>query len=143
MAALERMPQVGRVIGMARRPFDPTTHGWKKVEYRQGDILDRDALDALTAGADVVVHLAFIVFAGRGASREINLTGSRNVFEAAVAANAKRLLYTSSVAASGFHDDDAPALLTEDVPARHFGGPPRAQARACGARCTAAPVKAN
>jgi nucleoside-diphosphate-sugar epimerase len=117
MAALERTPQVGRVIGMARRPFDPTRHGWKKVEYRRGDILDRDALDALMAGADVVVHLAFIVFAGRGASREINLTGSRNVFEAAVAAKAKRLLYTSSVAAYGFHDD-APALLTEDVPAR-------------------------
>lgn len=117
MAALERAPQVGRVIGMARRPFDPTRYGWKKLEYRQGDIRDRDALDALVAGADVVAHLAFIVFAGRGASREINLAGSRNVFQAAVAANAKRLLYTSSVAAYGFHDD-APALLTEDVPAR-------------------------
>jgi len=56
MAALERTPQVERVIGMARRPFDPTRHGWKKVEYRQGDILDLDALDALIAGADVVVQ---------------------------------------------------------------------------------------
>lgn len=117
IAALERAPQVGRVIGMARRPFDPARHGWKKLEYRQGDIRDRDALDALVAGADVVAHLAFIVFAGRGASREINLAGSRNVFQAAVAAKAKRLIFTSSVAAYGFHDD-APALLTEDVPAR-------------------------
>jgi hypothetical protein len=66
MAALERTPQVGRVIGMARPPFDPTTHGWRKVEYRQGDILDRDALDTLMAGGDVAVHLGFIVFVGRG-----------------------------------------------------------------------------
>ena len=40
---------------------------------------------------------------GGGESREINLTGSRNVFEAAAAAGAKRLVYTSSVAAYGFH----------------------------------------
>jgi UDP-glucose 4-epimerase len=117
VSALELAPQVGRVIGMARRPFDPAAHGWAKVEYREGDILDRDAVDALVADADVVVHLAFIIVAGRGKSREINLTGSRNVFEAAVATKARRLVYTSSVAAYGFHED-APDLLTEDVPAR-------------------------
>jgi UDP-glucose 4-epimerase len=117
VSALELTPQVERVIGMARRPFNPATHGWTKVEYRQGDILDRDAVEALVADADVVVHLAFIIVAGRGQSHEINLTGSRNVFEAAVAAKARRLVYTSSVAAYGFHED-APDLLTEDVPAR-------------------------
>jgi len=117
ISALERTPQVERVIGMARRPFDPAANGWKKVEYRQGDILDRDAVQALVADADVVVHLAFIIVAGRGQSREINLTGSRNVFEAAVATKAQRLIYTSSVAAYGFHEG-APDLLTEDIPAR-------------------------
>ena len=117
IAALERTPQVGRVIAMARRSFDPAARGWRKVQYRRGDIVDRDAVDALVAGADVVVHLAFIIMAGRGESRDINLTGSRNVFQATVAAKAKRLVYTSSVAAYGFHDD-LPALLTEDVAAR-------------------------
>ena len=39
---LEERPEVGRIIGMARRPFDPAEHGWKRTEYRQGDILDRD-----------------------------------------------------------------------------------------------------
>ena len=34
---------------MARRPFDPAAHGWTKTEYRQGDILDRDAVDDLVA----------------------------------------------------------------------------------------------
>lgn len=117
VTALEGEPRVGRVLGMARREFDPAAYGWRKVEYRQGDILDRAAVDGLVDGADVVVHLAFIIVAGRGESREINLSGSRNVFEAAVAAGARRLVYTSSVAAYGFQDD-APELLTEDLLAR-------------------------
>jgi UDP-glucose 4-epimerase len=115
--ALERSQKVGRIVGMARRPFDPAEHGWKRTEYRQGDVLDRASVDALVDKADVVVHLAFIIFGGRDETREINLTGSGNVFEAAVAAGARRLVYTSSVAAYGFHDDN-PDLLTEDVPPR-------------------------
>jgi nucleoside-diphosphate-sugar epimerase len=117
LAALERAPEIERVIGMARRPFDIAAHGWEKVEYRRGNILDRDAVEALVEDADVVVHLAFAIVAGRGESREINLTGSRNVFEATAAAGAERLVYTSSVAAYGFHRD-LPELLTEDLPVR-------------------------
>ena len=102
ISALERMPEVERVIGMARRPFDLAGQGWEKTEYRRGDMLDRDAVEELVEGADVVVHLAFVIVAGGSESREVNLTGSRNVFEAAAAAGAKRLVYTSSVAAYGF-----------------------------------------
>ena len=68
-------------------------------------------------GADVVVHLAFIIFGGREETRAINLEGSRNVFEAAAAAQATRLVYTSSVAAYGFHDDN-PEVLTEEIDPR-------------------------
>src|SRR6478735_3754062 len=117
ISALERAPEVERVIGMARRPFDLGAQGWEKTEYRCGDILDRDAVEALVADADVVVHLAFVIVAGRGDSREINLTGSRNVFEAAATAGAKRLVYTSSVAAYGFHRG-MPDLLDEEEPVR-------------------------
>lgn len=115
--ALEARPDVGRIVGMARRPFDPAEHGWKRTEYRRGDILDRDSVDELVDGADVVVHLAFIIFGDHKEAHEINLQGSRNVFEATAASDAKRLVYTSSVAAYGFHDDN-PQLLTEDVPPR-------------------------
>jgi len=117
ISALERMPEVERVIGMARRPFDIAGRGWEKTEYRRGDILDREAVESLVEDADVVVHLAFVIVAGGADSREINLTGSRNVFEAAAAAGAKRLVYTSSVAAYGFHRD-MPSLLSEDEPVR-------------------------
>src|SRR5689334_16993215 len=116
--AIEQLDEVDRVIGMARREFDPTAHGWTKAEYRQGDILDREAVDALVADADVVVHLAYLIMGSREQSREINLTGTRNVIEATVASSrAKRLVYTSSVAAYGYHRDN-PVPLTEDVPRR-------------------------
>ena len=115
--ALEREEGVGRIIGMARRPFDPAEHGWERTEYTQGDILDRESVDALVEGADVVVHLAFIIFGKHEETHSVNLEGTRNVFEAAVAAGAKRLVYTSSVAAYGFHGDN-PDVLTEDVETR-------------------------
>jgi len=102
---------------MARRPFDPAARGWKKTVYRRGDVLDRGAVEALVHDADVVVHLAFVIMGGARESRAVNLVGSRNVFEASVSAGAKRLVYTSSVAAYGFHRDN-PQPLTEDVPAR-------------------------
>ncbi|MGZ5347198.1 MAG: NAD-dependent epimerase/dehydratase family protein [Solirubrobacterales bacterium] len=114
--ALEVTPEVGRVLAMARRPFDPRELGWSKTEYREGDILDRAAVDELVADADVVVHLAFIVVKATASSYDINIEGSRNVFDATVAAGVPRLVYTSSVAAYGYHDHDGP--LTEDMPTR-------------------------
>jgi UDP-glucose 4-epimerase len=118
VTALEREPAVDAIIGMGRRPFDPLSRGWLKTTYQQGDILDRDAVDNLVAQADVVLHLAFIIMGSRDESARVNLQGTRNVFEAAVAAERpRRLVYTSSVAAYGYHSDD-PVPLTEDVPAR-------------------------
>ena len=119
--ALEPAPEVERIVGMARRARDPGDLGWERAEYRQGDVLDRESVDALVAGADVVVHLAFIIFGDREETREVNLQGSRNVFEAAVAAGASRLVYTSSVAAYGFHEEN-PQPLTEDVEPRGTEG---------------------
>jgi nucleoside-diphosphate-sugar epimerase len=115
--ALEHARDVARVLGMARRPFDPAAAGLKKLSYVRGDVLDRDAVASLVDGADVVLHLAFIIMGGAEESRRVNLDGSRNVFEACVRAGVRRLVYTSSVAAYGFHGDN-PQPLTEDVPAR-------------------------
>jgi nucleoside-diphosphate-sugar epimerase len=112
-------PRIGRVVGIARRPFDPASRGWTGMEYRRGDVRDRDALEAAFSGADVVVHLAFLV---TGAAtprtiREINVEGTLNAFRAAAAAGVRRFVYASSVAAYGFHADN-PDRLTEDWPVR-------------------------
>jgi nucleoside-diphosphate-sugar epimerase len=114
VAALERSRRVRRIVGMARRPFDPQSHGWRKTEYRQGDVRDKRSVREAVKGADVVVHLAFAIIGGGRLSHEINVGGSRNVFEASVEAGAERVCYASSVAAYGFHADN-PKWLTEDV----------------------------
>jgi nucleoside-diphosphate-sugar epimerase len=116
---LQEDDRVSRVIGMARRPFDPAGRGWTKMEYRQGDVRDPGALREAFAGADVVVHLAFLIAgnASRETIRAINVDGTLNVFRAAAAAGARRFVYASSVAAYGFHADN-PELIGEDWPVR-------------------------
>jgi len=117
LRVLEGNPRVGRVTAMARRPFDPEAEGLHKVEYRRADVLDADAVRDVIAGADVVVHLAFMIMGGARDTTDINLTGSRNVFGAAIDAGVVRLVYASSVAAYGFGPDNPP-VLTEDLEPR-------------------------
>jgi len=115
--ALEKSRRVKKIVGMARRPFDPADQGWKKTEYRQGDVQDKRSVAEAVKGADVVVHLAFAILSASDATRAINIDGSRNVFEAAVETGSERICYASSVAAYGFHDDN-PDWLTETVEPR-------------------------
>lgn len=115
---LQSDERIGQVAGIARRPFDPAEHGWTKMQYRQGDVRDQAALEAAFAGADVVVHLAFLIVGGnRSTTRAINVEGTLNAFRAAAAAGAQRFVYASSVAAYGFHPDN-PVGMTEDWPTR-------------------------
>lgn len=116
---LQADDRVARIIGIARRPFDPAEHGWTKMAYRQGDVRDRAALEQAFRDADVVVHLAFLVMGSSGSAdnRAINVDGTLNAFRAAAAAGASRFVYASSVAAYGFHADN-PVGMTEDWPTR-------------------------
>ncbi|MEA2481284.1 MAG: UDP-glucose 4-epimerase, partial [Thermoleophilaceae bacterium] len=127
--ALERARSVKKIVGMARREFDPADQGWKKTEYRQGDVQDKASVRDAVKGADVVVHLAFAILSAGDATRAVNIDGSRNVFEAAVESGAERVCYASSVAAYGFHDDN-PDWLTEEVPARGSPEHPYSQQKA-------------
>ena len=119
MPLLQDDDRIGRIVGIARRPFDPAEHGWTKMEYRRGDVRDEAALEDAFADADVVVHLAFLITGGasRETIRAINVEGTLNTFRAAAAAGAKRFVYASSVAAYGFHPDN-PVGMTEEWPAR-------------------------
>ncbi len=111
--------RIARVVGIARRPFDPSEHGWSKMEYRRGDVRDPDALRDAFDGADVVVHLAFMITGAASLQtiRAINVEGTLNAFRAAAIVGAKRFVYASSVAAYGFHSDN-PIGMSEDWPVR-------------------------
>ena len=116
---LQADDRIERIVGIARRPFDPEAHGWSKMEYRRGDVRDADALAEAFRGADVIVHLAFMITgtAPRDTIRAINVEGTLNAFRAASQTGAKRFVYASSVAAYGFHHDN-PIGMREDWPVR-------------------------
>ena len=116
---LQADDRVEKVIGIARRPFEPAEHGWTKMEYRRGDVRELPALSEAFQGADVVVHLAFLIAgnATRQTIRSINVDGTLNAFRAAADAGARRFVYASSVAAYGWHPDNPP-LIGEDWPVR-------------------------
>jgi nucleoside-diphosphate-sugar epimerase len=119
MPLLQADERITRIVGVARRPFDPAREGWTKMEYTQGDVREPDALERAFRGADVVVHLAFMITgnASRETIRAINVEGTLNAFRAAAAAGARRFVYASSVAAYGFHRDN-PIGMDEDWPVR-------------------------
>ena len=127
---LQADDRVSHVVGIARRPFDPGEHGWTKMEYRRGDVREPAALEEAFEGADAVVHLAFLVVGGnRDTTNAINVGGTLNAFRAAAAAGARRFVYTSSVAAYGFHRDN-PVGMTEDWPVRRADSLSYAQEKA-------------
>jgi nucleoside-diphosphate-sugar epimerase len=118
MPLLQADDRIARVIGIARRPFDPAEQGWTKMEYRRGDVRDPDALREAFTGADVVVHLAFLIVGGSAqTTRAINVEGTLNTFRAAGDVGVQRFVYASSVAAYGFHRDN-PVGMSEDWPTR-------------------------
>jgi UDP-glucose 4-epimerase len=92
-------------------PGDP------RLEVVTGSILDRAALADAMAGADLVLHLAALWLGeclhDPRAALEVNVTGTFNVAEAAVAAGVQRLVYSSSASVYG----DALAVpMDEDHP---------------------------
>jgi UDP-glucose 4-epimerase len=95
LEALGRDSRVEQIVGVARRMPSWTP---PRTEWVTADITV-DALGLLFAGADVVIHLAWLIQPSRdGAALErVNVHGSRRVFEAAAAAGVGRLVHASSV----------------------------------------------
>lgn len=87
------------------------------VVYVEADVR-RPGLGALFRenAADLVVHLAAIVTPGPGESREVeyavDVLGTENVVQGCLEAGVRKLVYTSSGAAYGYHADN-PACLDE------------------------------
>jgi len=90
------------------------------VEYRVGDVRDPAIVDLFREhGVDTVVHLASIVTPGKKPNREfehsVDVLGTKNVLEAAVAAGVGQLVVTSSGAAYGYYADNPRPLREGDA----------------------------
>jgi nucleoside-diphosphate-sugar epimerase len=76
------------------------------VEWAAGDLLDAASLAAAMHGVDLVYHLAAVMrdWGPREWFYGANVAGTENVCAAARAAGVERLIYTSSIAATGLED---------------------------------------
>lgn len=107
--------RVERVLGFDLRP---PAFAHEKLVF---DVMDvrSPALEKRLVGADVIVHLAFVMNPIKDEShmRDVNVNGSQNVFACAGAAGVRQIIYTSSATVYGAHpDNDLP--LSEDSPLR-------------------------
>jgi UDP-glucose 4-epimerase len=114
LEALRQSPEVGSIVGIARRIPNVTI---AKVEWRSADVRTDDLTTHL-AGCDAVVHLAWMIQPSRdlGLTRETNVEGSRRVFEAAAEAGVGKLVYASSVGA--YSPGPSQRLVDESHPTR-------------------------
>ncbi len=94
-----------RVIALHRRNSDITYLKRLAVEAVTGDILDPESLlNAMPAGVDAVFHVAgnINMWSRRNAEQTaINVDGTRNMVETALAKQARRFIFTSSISAYG------------------------------------------
>ena len=77
--------RVGRVVGIARRPFDPAARGWA-MEYRRGDVRDPAVWQRALQGMEVVYHLAAEVGVGQSMYEivrymDVNTMGTAQLLE--------------------------------------------------------------
>lgn len=83
-----------------------------EFESAIGDVTDPDSLRPAMAGCAAVFHVAGVTadYWGQDVERlhAVNVQGTRNVLQAALATGVPRLVHTSSQAALGFADDDQP-----------------------------------
>src|SRR4051812_7444156 len=96
--ALADDESVSEIVGIARRA--PGGADVPKTTWQAADVV-RDELEPLFGGADVIIHLAWLIQPSRDreTTRSVNVTGSRRVFEAAARAGVPRVVYASSVGA--------------------------------------------
>jgi UDP-glucose 4-epimerase len=95
LAALAGDERVREIVGVARRVPDVR---YPRTEWVRADIV-RDPLLPIFAGADAVIHLAWLIQPSRDADtlRAVNVDGSRRVFEAAAEARVGALVHASSI----------------------------------------------
>ncbi|MFC4555072.1 NAD-dependent epimerase/dehydratase family protein [Georgenia faecalis] len=121
MHALAKEPGVTSVVGLARRLPDPNVPPYDRAEWVSVDIGEPDPgtaeeaallakLEAVMAGADAVVHLAWRLQPARARDqmRPTNVDGTRRVAAAAAAAGVPHLVVACSVGGYAPVDDDVP-----------------------------------
>ncbi len=117
LAALEGEQDVHEIVAVARRRPE---RAYPRTTFVQADIT-RSEFSPIVRGADVVVHLAWLIQPGRDESvtHAVNVAGSERLFRAAAQENVPALIYASSVGAYSPGPKDR--LVDESWPTQGIG----------------------
>ncbi|MBM1633007.1 UDP-glucose 4-epimerase GalE [Sulfitobacter mediterraneus] len=113
-----------RSAGFTPVTFDNLITGWQDAvkfgPFERGDLLDRDALDAVFAKHEPIAVMHFAALSQVGESMQQpgrywhnNVTGSMNLLDAAVQAGCKQIVFSSTCATYGDQDN---VVLDENSP---------------------------
>lgn len=106
LGALASDPEVTEIVGVARRTPGAS---FAKTSWQRADV-STSALAPIFRGADVVIHLAWLIQPSRdeALTRRVNVEGSRRVFEAVADAGVPALVHASSVGTYAPHPGTEP-----------------------------------
>ncbi|MCC7529866.1 MAG: NAD-dependent epimerase/dehydratase family protein [Candidatus Melainabacteria bacterium] len=93
-----------QVRTMGRSSSMPKVFKGLALEHKRGDVTNPEHVQEAVEGSDVVYHLAGLVsYKKRDQNRQyaVNVLGTRNIMDACLRNNVKRVIHTSSVAAMG------------------------------------------
>jgi dihydroflavonol-4-reductase len=117
----------GQKVRVLERPGARVEHlPLESIELVRADIRDRSAVSSAVAGCREVYHLAanpHLWAPKRGLFHQVNYLGTRNVFEAALAAGASRILHTSTESILTRQAQTAPIAEDQRVSVRDVIGP--------------------
>ncbi len=116
MPKLQKDPNIEKIIGIDISDYagDP-----EKVQFFKVDVRDEGEVARALNGADVLIHLAFIVIPNRlpriKVIYDINVNGSIAVFQAAAKSSVKKIIHLSSQSVYG-HLRECVPVASEDTP---------------------------
>ncbi len=119
LRSLDQADFVNEVVGLDVKepPLQP-----EKLEFRRGDVRDPGVVRHMR-GCDAVLHMAFVLdeMRDKELTDDININGSRNVFDRAVEAGVPWIVFLSSMAAFAGYPDNPFPIMDDDYPRGHRG----------------------
>jgi nucleoside-diphosphate-sugar epimerase len=104
--------------------LDPVREPEHWAEVHKVSVGDRDAVQHLMRDVDVALHLAHGAYAGWEGLREVDIDGTRNILDGALAGPCRRVVLASSNHVGGWSELDHLAGLPAPLPVEP-GDPPR------------------
>jgi nucleoside-diphosphate-sugar epimerase len=116
---VDQRPEAVRIVSLPGSDTQALSRSGK-VEVATADLRDRRLPDGLFDGIDTVFHCAGVIHAKKIEDLySINVNGTRNLLDGAIAAKVRRFVFVSSNSPAGLNESST-RLMFEDDPPRPY-----------------------